>query len=299
MKQRERAKYLRRLHDRKPLILPNAWDAGSARVIEAAGALAVGTTSAGVSWSFGRRDGQSLTCDQMLQVIENIVCRVSIPVTADIESGYGSGSIEEIVELTKSLVAIGVAGVNIEDSPGPSGEYLLPAEVHAARIKAMRHAVERVGADLVINARTDVFLFEVDEADTRFDATVKRARRYLDAGADCIFVPGVDDDETISNLTKAIAGPVNICATSRTSSASRLGELGVARVSVGPGLFQAAMAAVERAACEFIELGTCRFLDESLSFTEILKMLQEPQSDWAMEWPRGDMNPGNSPYNEP
>ena len=199
-----------------------------------AGAMAVGTTSAGISWSFGRHDGQKLRREEMLQVIESIAHSVKVPLTADIESGYGRGSIEDVVEIVKPLVTAGVAGVNLEDSPGDDTEYLLSTETQVARIRAIRQAVEAVGADLVISARSDVFLFQVGEAHTWFHATVERARAYLTAGADCVFVPGVADDETIAGLVRAIDGPLNIAISSRTSSTARLGELGVACVSVGP-----------------------------------------------------------------
>jgi 2-methylisocitrate lyase-like PEP mutase family enzyme len=274
MNQKERACYFRQLHSRKPLILPNAWDAGSAGVIEKAGAVAIGTTSAGISWSFGRHDGQTLRRDEMLMVIENIVRTVTVPVTADIESGYGHGSIEEVVELVRLLIAMGVAGINLEDSPGRDGDYLRSAEEQAARIRAIREAVETADADLVINARTDVFLFQVGEPSTRFDVTIERADAYLTAGADCIFVPGVADDETIRRLAVEVDGPVNIAVSTGISSARRLGELGVARLSAGPAFAQAAMAAVQRAAREFIELGTYTFLDGRLPMNEILQMLQ-------------------------
>lgn len=278
MDQKERTRYFRQLHCRRPLILRNARDALGAVVIETAGAAAIGTTSAGISWSFGRHDGQGLRREEMLPVIENIVHTVSVPVTADIESGYGCGSVEEVVGLAKELIAIGVAGINIEDSAGQDGEDLLSAEVHAARIRAIRHTLDAIGADLVINARIDVYLFQVGEPHDRFRATIERSEAYLTAGADCIFVPGVSDDETIGRLAKKIDGPLNIAATSRTSEAKRLGELGVARVSVGPGFLQASMATVQRAACELIEKGTYTFFDESMNFTEIQKMLQTPEN---------------------
>ena len=121
MHQSELAAHFRRLHTRKPLILPNAWDAASARVIEAAGALAIATTSAGVSWSFGRADGQKLRREEMLQVISNIVQSVKVPVSADVESGYGNGSGKDVADTVQALISLGVAGINLEDSPAVMG----------------------------------------------------------------------------------------------------------------------------------------------------------------------------------
>jgi 2-methylisocitrate lyase-like PEP mutase family enzyme len=274
MNQKERAQYFRGLHTRKPLVLPNAWDAGTARVIEQAGAAAIGTTSAGISWSFGRHDGQTLHRDEMLKVIESIVRSVTIPITADIESGYGAGSIEEVVELVNLLIAIGVAGINLEDSPGRDGEYLLPVEAQAARLRAVRESVKAAGADLVINARTDVYLFGVGEAHTRFGATIERAQAYLAAGADCIFVPGVGDDATIGELAKNVDGALNIAVMAGISSARRLGELGVARLSAGPAFAQASLALVQRSAHEFLERGTCSFLKNALPMNELCEILR-------------------------
>jgi len=194
------------------LILPNAWDAGSARVIEAAGAEAIATTSAGISWSFGRIDGQKLRREDMIQAVRNIVEAVEIPVTADIESGYGNGSPADVAETVNALIAIGVAGINIEDSPGRNNEALLSVEEQAERIRVARETTVAAGTDLVINARTDVYLFAVGKPETRLEAVAKRAKLYRSCGADCVFVPGVIDFSTIAELVRAAEGPLNIMA---------------------------------------------------------------------------------------
>jgi 2-methylisocitrate lyase-like PEP mutase family enzyme len=269
MNQKERARYLRQLHNRRPLILPNAWDAASARVIEAAGSPAIATTSAGVSWSFGRPDGQKLRREEMLRVIQSISEAVTVPVTADVESGYGQGSCADVAETVQMLVAIGVAGINLEDSPGQDGQALLPPEPQAARLRAARDAALAAGGDLVINARTDVYLFQVGAPETRFEAAVERAKLYRAAGADCVFVPGVIDTETIAKLVNAINCPLNIMAMPGAPSALDLGQLGVARVSVGPAIAQAALATVQRAARELLERGTYGSLEGGLPFGEI------------------------------
>ncbi len=275
MKQIEQARRFRELHRMRPLILPNAWDAASARVIEAAGAPAIATTSAGISWSFGRSDGQKLTREQMLQVIANIVESVRVPVSADMESGYGSGSDKEVAETVAALISMGVAGINLEDSPGRNGQPLLTAEEQAERIRVARETVAAEGSDLVINARTDMYLFQVGDVKTRFSAVVERARLYRSAGADCVFIPGVVDLGTIAELVKAIEGPLNIMAMSGAPSAKQLGEIGVARVSVGPWIAQAALAAAQRAARELIEHGTYTSLETSLPFAELNTMFAQ------------------------
>lgn len=272
MNQSERARHFRQLHNRRPLILPNAWDAGSARVIEAAGAVAIATTSAGVSWSFGHTDGQKLRREEMIQAVRNMMDAVDIPVTADIESGYGNSSSADVAETVQALISIGVAGINIEDSPGRDGQALLSPEEQAERIRVAREAAVAAGGDLVINARTDVYLFAVGKPETRFEAVAKRARLYRRAGADCVFVPGVIDISTIAQLVKGIEGPLNIMAMPGAPSAKQLGEIGVARVSVGPWIAQAALAAAQRAARELVEQGTYTSLEKSLPFAELNAM---------------------------
>ncbi len=272
MNQAEQATRFRDLHVRRPLILPNAWDAGSAKLIEAAGASAIATTSAGLSWSLGRPDGQNLSRDEMVSSICHIVRAVKVPINVDIESGYGNRTNDDVKQTVRTLISIGIAGVNLEDSPGYKGQTLLTAEEQAARIRVARETATATGGDLVINARTDVYLFGVGEPETRFDAVIQRARLYLRAGADCVFVPGIIDADTISRLVKAVEGPVNIMAMPGAPNATQLGKMGVARVSVGPGIAQAALAAVQSAASELLQQGTYRSLETGLPFPELNAM---------------------------
>lgn len=268
--QRERAAHFRGLHSRPPLVLPpNAWDAASARVIERAGATAIATTSAGVAWTYGRRDGEQLTRDDMLEVVARITRTVNVPVTADVEGGYGTGSIRDVDQTVRRVVEVGAVGINLEDSPGKDGAGLLAADAHAERIRAAREGARAAGGDIVINARTDVYLYEIGAPETRFDETVARARHYLAAGADCIFVPGVRDAATISALVRAIAAPINILAGPGAPTIAELRELGVARVSLGPRLVEAALAATQVAAREVLQSGTYASLAGNLSFSEI------------------------------
>lgn len=275
MNQPGRVAHFRQLHSEKPLILPNAWDAASARVIEAAGAPAIATTSAGVSWSFGRADGQKLRREEMLQVIGNIVESVRVPVSADMESGYGDGSGKDVADTVQALISMGVAGINIEDSPGPNGQVLLAPEEQAERIRMARQAVTSVGGDLLINVRTDLYLYAVGDVKTRFSAAVERARLYRRAGADCVFVPGVIDISTIVELVRAIEGPLNIMAMPGAPSAKQLGEIGVARVSVGPWIAQAALTVAQRAARELVREGTYKALEASLPYADLNAMFAQ------------------------
>jgi 2-methylisocitrate lyase-like PEP mutase family enzyme len=275
MKQKEMAERFRQMHTKRPLILPNAWDAGSARVIEAAGAAAIATTSAGVSWSHGRPDGQNLGRDEMLHAVRRIVDSVSVPVNADIEGGYGKGSPKDVAEIVKELIAIGVAGINLEDTPGHNGEVLLKTEEHAERIAIARETAKATGGGLVINARIDVYLFQVGMPETRFDAAVQRAKIYRQAGADCVFVPGVVDAETIERLVNAIDGPLNIMAMPGAPNAFQLGKMGVARVSVGPAVTQVALGAAQSSARELLEKGTYTTLEAGLPFGELNAMFAQ------------------------
>lgn len=274
----------RQLHTLRPLILPNAWDAASAKVIEAVGAPAIATTSAGVSWSLGRADGQNVGRREMIDVIRNIVQTVNVPVTADVEGGYGDGSSEDVAETVRAMVSIGVAGVNIEDSPGHNGQVLLTPEEQAKRIRIARATAAAVGGDLVINARIDVYLFEVGEPETRFDAVVARAKLYRRSGADCVFVPGVIDAVTIARLVRAVECPLNIMAMPGAPNAVMLGQMGVARVSVGPGIAQVALATARRAARELLEHGTYGSLETGLPFAGLNAMFaQRPREEASFE----------------
>jgi 2-methylisocitrate lyase-like PEP mutase family enzyme len=262
------AAHFRRLHGQRPLVLPNAWDAASARVIELAGAPAIASSSAAVSWAHGRSDGQRLERGEMIEAIRRMVRAVGVPVTADIEGGYGSGTVADVTETVRAVVGVGAAGINLEDSPGTGGQVLLTPERQAERIRAARTAAGEAGGDLVINARADVYLFEAVPPAARLDETLRRARLYLAAGADCVFVPGVTDPETIGALVKGIGGPVNIMAGPGAPTTRRLGELGVARVSVGPAIAQAALATTQRVARELLEHGTYGELGQAMPFGE-------------------------------
>jgi 2-methylisocitrate lyase-like PEP mutase family enzyme len=247
------------------LVLPNAWDALSARVIEHAGARAIATTSAGVSWALGRPDGQGVTRTDMVEAVRRIAEAVQLPVTADIESGYGSGSPEDVAETVRAVVAAGAVGINLEDAPGRGGEPLLRPEEHGPRIASAR-AVG--GPELFINARVDVYLRQVGEESARIDETVRRARAYVAAGADGVFVPGVMDAPTIGRLVEAIDAPLNIMASSGAPSVRELASLGVARVSVGPSITQAAMAKIGAAARELLDTGTYDAMADGVPFPE-------------------------------
>jgi 2-methylisocitrate lyase-like PEP mutase family enzyme len=266
----------RRLHrspDGAILVLPNAWDALSARVIEHAGARATATTSAGVSWALGRADGQGVTRGDMVEAVRRIVRAVRVPVTADVESGYGSGSPEDVAETVRAILEAGAVGINLEDAPGHGGEVLLRLEEQEARISAARAAG---GSDLFINARVDVYLRQVGAESARLDEAVRRARAYIAAGADGVFVPGVVDAPTIGRLAGAISAPLNIMAGPGAPSVAELARLGVARVSVGPAITRAVMATIRDAARELLAAGTYDALAGGIPFADANGLFPAP-----------------------
>lgn len=269
--QAEQAAHFRRLHaadSEQLLVLPNAWDAMSARVVEAAGARAIATTSAGVSWSLGYPDGQGLTRDAMADAVRRIVDAVQVPVTADVEAGYGDSSPADIAATVRAVVAAGAVGVNFEDSPGRSGALLVDITEQCAKFSAAREAALAAGVDLFINARIDTYLKKFGDESERFDETVRRAAAYIAAGADGAFVPLAPNAETIGRLTAAIRAPVNVIAGPGTPTIGELRALGVRRVSVGPGLARAVMAHIRRATTELLTTGTYDELRDQFTSAE-------------------------------
>ena len=264
-----RAVRFRELHQGPEiLVLPNAWDAASARIFETAGFYAIGTTSAGVSFALGFTDGDRASRAPVLDAVTRIASAVLVPVTADMVSGYGE-SIDEVVETAKAVVAAGAVGMNIEDSSG--GDSLFDRALQVEKIQAIRGACDA----LVINARTDVYLRQIGEPETWFQHAVERAHAYRKAGADCLFVPGVRDAETIRRLTDAIDGPVNILAVPGMPPVAVLESLGVRRVSVGSGPMRATLALTARIARELIAQGTYASFADAIPSAEANRLFQE------------------------
>ncbi|MCA9690193.1 MAG: isocitrate lyase/phosphoenolpyruvate mutase family protein [Nannocystaceae bacterium] len=233
-------------HQASPLVLPNAWDVASARIFAAAGAAAIGTTSMGIAAAAGYPDEEQLPLAAMLDVVARVVAAVDIPVSADLERGYG----ETPAAVGRSVLQVidaGAVGVNLEDATGDPSAPLLPVDVFVARIAAARDAAQAVGVPLVINARTDVFLAAVGDPATRLARAIERGNRCRRAGADCVFVPGGLDRETIAALVRGVDAPINVVANPAISSPvvpsiAELAALGVSRVSLGSGPMRATLA---------------------------------------------------------
>jgi 2-methylisocitrate lyase-like PEP mutase family enzyme len=244
------------MHDRsKILVLPNAWDAASARIFEAAGFRAVATTSAGVSNVAGYPDGEVIPRSDMVTITRWIARALEVPVTADIESGFGATP-EEVGETVRMIIDAGAVGINLEDSLRGAQRELRTTADAVERIRAARSASERAGVPIVINARTDVFLLGIGEKTERFDNAVKRLNSYRAAGADCLYPMGIFDAETIARLTNSINGPVNVMGWPGAPSAAELERLGVARVSTASGPSRFAMSAAKTAAEHLARTGS-------------------------------------------
>jgi 2-methylisocitrate lyase-like PEP mutase family enzyme len=266
--QKVKAQLLRALHDGRVLILPNAWDAGSAALIAQAGAKAIATTSGGIAWSLGRPDGQRLTRTEMIEQVRRIVAAVDIPVTADVEGGYGPGP-DDVEATIEAVVAAGAAGVNIEDSRAPGGP-LFDTAAQVERVRAARSAAERAGLpELLINARTDVFLFSVGLPVGRLEDVLLRSSAYAEAGADSLFVPGLADLDIVTSLVRASPLPINVMAGPGAPTIGEFEAAGVRRVSVGTAISQTAYSTAQRAATELLTRGSYTQLEGALDFGTI------------------------------
>lgn len=248
-----------------PLVLVNAWDAMSARIIEAAGAPAVATTSAGVAWSLGAPDGDALDRAAAVELVRRVCAAVSVPVTADIESGFGATP-DEVAETIHAVLDAGAAGVNLEDSRHDGSGTLRHVDDQCDRLAAARAAA---GTGLYINARVDTHLGRTGD----LDETRTRSLAYLAAGADGVFVPGVLDRDDIAALVKSLDAPVNVMVGPGAPTVAELTELGVARISLGSTVAQAAYGLARRAADEVYHHGTYDTIAGAPNFGELNQLI--------------------------
>ena len=268
------AEQLRALHHGPPiLVLPNAWDAASARLFEAEGFPAIATTSAGVAAALGYPDGGVVPSREMIEAVARIVRAVKVPVTADIEHAYAATP-DAVAEVVLRVIAAGAVGINLEDYV-PGAEDLEPLALQVGKITTIIKAATKAGVRVVLNARTDVFLRGLGAPDARLGIAVERGKAYLAAGADCVFVPGIHDRETIGAVVGGIGGPVNVLAVEGTPPISELEALGVARVSLGAGPMLAALAVVRDVARELMTLGTyAAFTGHAMQFDEVNELMK-------------------------
>ena len=270
--QAQQAERFRALHTGpRLLVLPNAWDAISARLIEEAGFPAIATSSAGVAWALGYADGERISRGEMLAVVRRIVLGVRIPVTADVEAGYGATP-EAAAETARGVIAAGAIGLNLEDATDEG--RLLDLTLQVERVRAVREAGAAARVPLVVNARTDAFEMKQWSPAERFTAAVRRTNAYRAAGADCLFVPHVSDAGTIERLAREIAGPLNVIAGPPAPPLGELEALGVRRASLGPRIVQATLGLIRRITAELRERGTYEALtDLVIPFAEIQRLI--------------------------
>ncbi|HVV45136.1 MAG TPA: isocitrate lyase/phosphoenolpyruvate mutase family protein [Bryobacteraceae bacterium] len=271
MDQKAKAELFRSLHSgAEILVLPNAWDAISARIVEAEGFPAVATSSGGVAAVLGYPDGQKISRSEMLHMVARIVAAVDVPVTADVEAGYGDAA-----ETAREVIAAGAVGMNLEDM---ADHVLIALPQQLESIRAVKKVVDQAGMPFVLNARTDIFLAKHGEESTRFDRAVERLNAFREAGADCLFAPGVADAETIGRLVKAVQGPLNILVTIGTPPLAGLKRLGVKRVSTGSGPSRVALGALRRFARQVRDEGSWKPLEaEAVTYAEVQKLLSRPR----------------------
>ena len=268
-------RFLELHHGPAILVLPNAWDVSSARIFEDSGFSAIGTSSAGVAFSHGYPDGEKIPRDEMLAAVRRIAEAVEVPVTADMAAGFGNTA-EEIAETARAVIAAGAVGMNLEDvvegTPGVLADLNRQKEIIGAVLEAGAGA----GIPLVLNARTDIFLYSIGPAETRLVRTIERLNAYRAAGAQSLFAPGVTNKETIAQLARGVAGPLNILATVGTPPVAELQQLGVARVSVGSGPVRATFGFLRRMARELREEGIFKLMTEgAISYADANQLVHK------------------------
>ena len=273
-RQAEKAEKFRKLHHGpRLLLLPNAWDVASARILEECGHPAVATTSAGVAYSLGYIDGQRISRDEMLEVAGRIARETDIPVTADLEAGYGITP-KDMADTVEAAIAAGIIGMNLEDVTGDDERSLVDLPLQIEKIRAIREAAASAGIPFVLNARTDIYLMPIGPEATRIERTVERLRAYHKAGADCVFAPGVYDLDASKKLVKAVEAPLTIRASPACPSVPEMEKAGVARVSSGSYLMRAAMGLVKRVGKQMLEERSCEMMfNGATPFIDLKRMM--------------------------
>ncbi len=250
--QAAKAQAFRKLHDRSNLLLlPNAWDAGSVALFARHGFTAIATTSAGMAWSLGYQDGQHAPLAEVLAATARITRVTDLPVTVDLESGYGETP-DAVTGAVRGAIAAGAVGINLEDSL-PGHGPLRGIDASAARISAARAAAVNAGIPIVINARVDVWM-QPDMSDPAIglDEAIHRAQAYLAAGADGIFPIGLADRDVLATLVQSIDAPINVAAISGVPSLQELARIGVARVSTATRFATLALGAIDQAVARLL-----------------------------------------------
>lgn len=270
-RQAEMASWFLARHRARPvLLLPNAWDAMSARLFAAAGFDALATTSGGVAWALGYPDGEGAPWPEVVAATARIVRSAQVPVTADIETGYGATP-AEVADRVGEIIETGVVGLNLEDGlHGP----MRAVEDAAARLSAAREAARRQGVPIVLNARCDIFHLQHGEESTRLERTVERCKAYLAAGADCVYPFGLREPATIAAFVKAVGAPVNITGRPGMPDAAAFERMGVARITIASAPTLVTMSAIRNLATELRASGRFDMLATDLRHPDVQKLFQ-------------------------
>src|SRR6266576_663658 len=272
--QKKKAEAFRAMHTGTGavLLLPNVWDVASARIIEEAGFQAIATTSAGIAFAQGFPDGQKIPADQMITTVAHIASAVRVPVTADVEAGYGQRP-EDAARTAYNVIDAGAVGMNFEDATGDSDSPLTELTLQLERLRAIRETAEELRVPIVLNARTDVYLLQIGDPSRRYDEAVRRLSAFRDAGADCVFAPGVRDAETIGRFVTDLKCPVNILGVPGSPCVPELVKLGVKRISLGSGPMRSALGFLRKLAEEVKTSGTCKLMEGAPSHAEMNKLM--------------------------
>lgn len=262
-------------HDPKLLVLPNIWDPIGARLLQGQGYPAVATASAAVAFSLGYDDGQKITLAAMIEAVRRVADSVDVPVTADMEGGYAEQP-KDVAENMRQVLQAGAVGINFEDSR-IGGDSLHDIDFQGDRIRAIRSMANQEGVPLVINARVDTYIREDDLSDEdRLAETITRAKAYLEAGADCIYPIVVHDLEILTTIQDAIQAPINVLALPNAPSMRELEAAGIARLSLGPFLFKAALTTMQNVAKELLAYGSYDVFSEgAMSSDEVHQYLRD------------------------
>jgi 2-methylisocitrate lyase-like PEP mutase family enzyme len=272
-RQKSKAEALRKMHRGRLLLLPNVWDVASARIIEESGFGAIATTSAGIAFTLGYPDGQRISRQEMLAAVGRITAAVQVPVTADVEAGYGNRP-EDAALTAWTVTEAGAVGMNLEDTTDRPEDPLLDLSLQIEKIKAVLEETQRTDVPIVLNARTDVYLLQVGPPERRYELALKRLAAFRDAGADCLFVPGVRESETIRRFVADLRHPINILAGPGSPSIPEVEKLGVARVSLGSGPMRATLGLLGRLADELKTSGTYRAMEGAPSHADVNRMME-------------------------
>jgi 2-methylisocitrate lyase-like PEP mutase family enzyme len=264
------------LHRRgAPVVLPNAWDAASAMIFEREGFGAIATSSSAMSWALGYSDGEHVDPDELFGALARLIRVARVPVTADIEAGYGTSN-DGAVRSVERAIAAGAVGANLEDFDARAND-LIALEAQTERIRAVKKRTQSLGVRFFLNARSDILLNDIGPASTRVERTIERLRAYAAAGADGVFAPGTADAETIRRIAASVDAPLNVLAGAQTPAVAELAALGVARVSVGGNPMRRTLGVLREIARELRDHGTFGYTREaSPSYAELNAMFETP-----------------------